>query len=84
MTPQEEELARQIIQKLDDQVTMIVEYFESMAKDLASINRKLARIESLRTSTYAVDHGASRWGIGHSCTASKERRGRRCLGPWRI
>lgn len=58
MTPQEEELF-----KLIDQMTMIAGYFESMASDLASIKRSLARIE-WRTSTYVVHHGVPRWRPG--------------------
>lgn len=81
MTPQEEELARQLLQKLDDQGKMIAEYCESMAMDLASINRKLARIESLRSSTYAVPHGAPRSRAGQRCATPWARQNRRCLGP---
>ena len=80
MTPQEEELAGKIMQKLDDQMTMIREHYESMAMLLASIESKLARIESSRVPLYGAPHGAPRWRTEYRCAVSQTRRDHGCPG----
>lgn len=79
MTPQEEELVRKFMQKLEDQLAVIVEFSENVATLLASIDRKLARMESLRAPTYVVRHDEPRWRAGRWCSASWTRR-RGCHG----
>jgi DNA-binding transcriptional regulator YhcF (GntR family) len=84
MTSQEEELVGQILQKLDDQGTLIAEYCESIRMQLASIDTKLARIGSMRASTYVIRHGTPSSRAGRRCATAWARQGRRCHGPWGI
>jgi hypothetical protein len=82
MTPQEEELVRQITKKLDDALAAIAAHCEDVKMYLASIHEKLARIESLRASPSAARHAALYQHPDKVCDAAQRRvpRPPRCHG----
>jgi hypothetical protein len=82
MTPQEEELIKQIAKKLDDQLALIEAHCEDTKMYLASILKKLARLESLRSSPGRTRHGAPYQHPDRICDAAQRRMPRppRCRG----